>query len=224
MSETAQKTTVLLVDDHALVREGIRSYLDTQPDLNVIAEARGGEEAVRLASENAPDVVLMDLIMPGMDGVEATRRLAQTSPETRVIVLTSYHDDEYVLPAIRAGAFSYVLKEVGSRELADAVRKTAAGEVVLHPRVADRVMREIHGPRRDELGLLSDLSERELEVLKLVAEGSNNTAIAQELFISERTVKTHVSSILQKLRLADRTQAAVYAWREGVVRRENPEA
>ncbi len=224
MSETAQKTTVLLVDDHALVREGIRSYLDTQPDLTVVAEAGGGEEAVRLASENAPDVVLMDLIMPGMDGVEATRRLAQTSPETRVIVLTSYHDDEYVLPAIRAGAFSYVLKEVGSRELADAVRKTAAGEVVLHPRVADRVMREIHGPRRGEPGSLGDLSERELEVLKLVAKGSNNTTIAQELFISERTVKTHVSSILQKLRLADRTQAAVYAWREGVVRRENPEA
>ena len=217
-------TTVLLVDDHALVREGIRAFLETQDDLTVVAEAGGGEEAIKLAAEHAPDVALMDLIMPGMDGVEATRRLGEASPATRVIVLTSYHDDEHVLPAIRAGAFSYVLKEVGSRELADAVRKTAAGEVVLHPRVAARVMRELHGPRPGEPGLLRDLSERELEVLKLIAGGTNNAAIAGELFISERTVKTHVSNILSKLQLADRTQAAVYAWRRGVVRRDGSEA
>ena len=217
-------TTVLLADDHALVREGIRAYLETQDDLTVVAEAGGGEEAVRLAAEHAPDVALMDLIMPGMDGVEATRRLAAVSPKTRVIVLTSYHDDEHVLPAIRAGAFSYVLKEVGSRELADAVRRTAAGEVVLHPRVAARVMRELQGPRPGEPGTLGDLSGRELEVLKLIADGANNAAIAGKLFISERTVKTHVSGILGKLQLADRTQAAVYAWRRGVVRRDGPGA
>ena len=212
------------MDDHALVREGIRAYLETQPDLSVVAEAGGGEEAVRLAAEHAPDVALMDLIMPGMDGVEATRRLAASSPGTRVVVLTSYHDDEHVLPAIRAGAFSYVLKEVGSRELADAVRRTAAGEAVLHPRVAARVMREIHGPRPGEPGSLGDLSGRELEVLKLIADGTNNAAIAGKLFISERTVKTHVSSILGKLQLSDRTQAAVFAWRRGIVRRDGPGA
>ena len=217
-------TTILLVDDHAVVREGIRAYLETQDGLTVVAEAGTGEEAVRLAAELAPDVVLMDLMMPGMDGVEATRRLAEVSPKTRAIVLTSYHDDEHVLPAVRAGAFSYVLKEVGSSELAGAIRRTAAGEVVLHPRVAARVMRELHGPRPGEAGLLSDLSGREFEVLKLVAEGNNNAVIAKELFISERTVKTHVSSILTKLRLVDRTQAAVYAWRQGVVRRDGPEA
>jgi NarL family two-component system response regulator LiaR len=142
-----EKATVLLVDDHALLREGVRAYLETQGDLTVVAEAASGEEAVELAAEHAPDVALMDLIMPGgMDGVEATRRLTAVSPNTRVVVLTSYHEDEHVFPAIRAGALSYVLKEVGSKELADTVRKAARGEAVLHPRVAARVMREFSGP------------------------------------------------------------------------------
>ena len=126
--------TVLLVDDHELVRQGVRAFLETRPDITVVAEAGSGEEAVRLAAEHAPDVALMDLIMPGMDGVEATRRLVASSPRTSVIMLTSYHDDEHVFPAIRAGALSYVLKEIGAEELADAVRKAAAGEAVLHPR------------------------------------------------------------------------------------------
>ena len=212
--------TVLLVDDHELVRRGVRAFLETQPGITVVAEAGGGEEAVRLAAEHAPDVALMDLIMPGMDGVEATRRLTAQSPRTNVIMLTSYHDDEHVFPAIRAGALSYVLKEVGPEQLADAVRKAAAGEAVLHPRVAARVARELHGARRDEPNAFRELSDRELEVLKLIADGLSNAEIAGRLYVSEKTVKSHVSNILGKLHLADRTQAAVYAWRQGVVRRD----
>ena len=212
--------TVLLVDDHALVRQGVRAFLETQNDIAVVAEAGSGEEAVRLATEHAPDVALVDLIMPGMDGVETTRRLTARSPRTNVVVLTSYHDDEHVFPAIRAGALSYILKEVGPDELADAVRKAAVGEAVLHPQVAARVVRELHGARRDEPNAFHDLSERELEVLKLIAEGLSNAEISNRLFISEKTTKSHVSNILSKLHLADRTQAAVYSWREGVVRRD----
>ena len=212
--------TVLLVDDHAMVRQGVRAFLETQNDIAVVAEAGSGEEAVRLATEHAPDVALVDLIMPGMDGVEATRRLTARSPRTNVVVLTSYHDDEHVFPAIRAGALSYILKEVGPDELADAVRKAAVGEAVLHPQVAARVVRELHGARRDEPNAFHDLSERELEVLKLIAEGLSNAEISNRLFISEKTTKSHVSNILSKLHLADRTQAAVYAWRQGVIRRD----
>jgi two-component system, NarL family, response regulator LiaR len=212
--------TVLLVDDHEMVRRGVRAFLQTRPDITVVAEAGSGEEAVRLAAEHAPDVALMDLIMPGMDGVEATRRLTARSPRTNVVMLTSYHDDEHIFPAIRAGALSYVLKEVGPEELADAVRKAAAGEAVLHPRVAARVVRELHGARRDEPNAFRELSDRELEVLKLIADGLSNAEIADRLYVSEKTVKSHVSNILGKLHLADRTQAAVYAWRQGVVRRD----
>lgn len=216
----ADQITVLLVDDHSLVRQGVRAFLETQPDITVVAEAEDGEEAVRCAAEYAPDVALMDLIMPGMDGVEATRRLTARSPRTNVVMLTSYHDDEHVFPAIRAGALSYVLKEIGPDELADAVRKAAAGEAVLHPRVAARVVRELHGARRDAPNVFHELSDREMEVLKLIADGCNNAEIAGRLYLSEKTVKSHVSNILGKLHLADRTQAAVYAWREGVVRRD----
>ena len=216
----AEQITVLLVDDHALVRQGVRAFLETQPDISVIAEADGGEEAVRCAAEYVPDVALMDLIMPGMDGVEATRRLTARSPRTNVVMLTSYHDDEHVFPAIRAGALSYVLKEIGPDELADTVRKAAVGEAVLHPRVAARVVRELHGARRDAPNVFHELSDREMEVLKLIADGCNNAEIAGKLYLSEKTVKSHVSNILGKLHLADRTQAAVYAWREGVVRRD----
>ena len=212
--------TVLLVDDHEMVRRGVRDFLETQGDITVVAEAGSGEEAVRLAAEHAPDVALMDLIMPGMDGVEATRRLTTRSPRTSVVMLTSYHNDEHVFPAIRAGALSYVLKEIGPGELAEAVRKAAAGEAVLHPRVAARVVRELHGARRDEPNAFRELSDRELEVLKLIADGLSNAEIAGRLYVSEKTVKSHVSNILGKLHLADRTQAAVYAWRQGVVRRD----
>jgi NarL family two-component system response regulator LiaR len=215
----ADPITVLVVDDHAVVREGVRAFLATQPDLAVVGTAASGEEALRLAAEHAPDVVLMDLVMPGLDGVETTRRLRQVTPRSQVLVLTSYDQDEHIFPAIRAGARSYLLKEVSSSELAEAIRKVARGEAVLHPRVAARVIQELHGARRDQPNAFTELSERELDVLKLVAEGRSNAEIAERLVISEKTVKSHVSNILDKLHLEDRTQAAVYAWREGVVRR-----
>ncbi len=215
----SEKITILLVDDHTIVRQGVRTFLETQPDLAVIGEAESGEEGVRLTQEHAPDVVLMDLVMPdGIDGVEATRQVKQVSPRTQVIVLTSYHQDEYIFPAIRAGALSYVLKDVNASELASVVRKAARGEAVLHPNVALRMVQEIHSDRRTPANPLADLSEREGEVLRLIAEGLSNASIAAQLTISEKTVKSHVSNILSKLHLADRTQAAVYAWREGIMR------
>lgn len=213
--------TVLIVDDHKVVRQGVRAFMDTQPDITVVGEAGVGEEAISLAAEHAPDVVIVDLVMPGMDGVEVTRRVKQASPRTQVIVLTSYHQDEHIFPAIRAGALSYLLKDVGPAELADAVRKAADGEAVLHPRVAARVVQELHGAREDIPNPFTELSDREFEVLRLIADGLNNANIAETLVISEKTVKSHVSNILNKLHLADRTQAAVYAWREGVVRRDD---
>jgi two-component system, NarL family, response regulator LiaR len=216
----SEPITVLIVDDHLLVRQGVRAFLETQPDIRVLADTGSGIEAIRLATELVPDVVLMDLVMPGMDGVEATRLLRRTSPRSQVLVLTSYHQDEHIFPAIRAGALSYLLKDVSPIELAEAVRKAARGEAVLHPRIAARVVQELHGARTEAFNPFSDLSERELEVLRLIADGMGNGEIAQQLVISEKTVKSHVSNILSKLHVADRTQAAVYAWREGVMRRE----
>ncbi|HLJ82371.1 MAG TPA: response regulator transcription factor [Ktedonobacterales bacterium] len=219
-SGSGETITVMIVDDHALVRQGVRAFLEAQPDITVLADVGSGAEAVRLAPELVPDVVLMDLVMPEMDGVEATRRVKQASPRSQVIVLTSYHQDEHIFPAIRAGALSYLLKDVDSEELAGAVRKAARGEAVLHPRVAARVVQELHGATQSTLNPFTELSERELEVLKLIADGASNSGIAERLAISEKTVKSHVSNILSKLHVLDRTQAAVYAWREGVVRRE----
>jgi len=215
----SEAITVLLADDHQLVRQGVRAFLDTQPDIAVVGEADSGQAAVTLAEQYAPDVILMDLMMPRMDGVEATRRVKQISPRTQIIVLTSYHQDEHIFPAIRAGALSYMLKDVGPVELANAVRKAAAGEAVLHPRVAARVVQELHGTRSQGVNPFTELTQREMETLHLIADGLNNSEIAERLTISEKTVKSHVSNILSKLHLADRTQAAVYAWREGVVRR-----
>lgn len=216
------KISLLITDDHALVRQGIRAFLELQPDLNVIGEAGSGEEAVRMAAELVPDVVLMDLVMPGIGGVEATRQVKQVSPHSQIIVLTSYHEDEYIFPALRAGALSYVLKDVGPDELADTVRKAARGESVLHPRVASRVVEELRGTRRDMPNLFTDLSDRELDVLRLIADGLSNAEIADKLIISEKTVKGHVSNILGKLHMMDRTQAAVYAWQQGLVARRDP--
>ena len=214
--------SLLITDDHALVRQGIRAFLELQPDLIVLGEADSGEVAVRMAAELVPDVALMDLVMPGIGGVEATRQLKQVSPHTQVIVLTSYHEDEYIFPALRAGALSYVLKDVGPDELADTVRKAARGESVLHPRVASRVVQELRGTRKDTPNLFTDLSDRELEVLRLIADGLSNADIAEKLVISEKTVKGHVSNILSKLHMLDRTQAAVYAWQQGFVARRDP--
>ena len=214
--------SILITDDHALVRQGIRDFLELQPDLSVNGEANSGEEAVRLAGELAPDVVLMDLVMPGMGGVEATRLVKQVSPHSQIIVLTSYHEDEYIFPALRAGATSYVLKDIGPDELAETIRKAARGESILHPRVAARVVQEMRGAKRDTPNLFNELSDRELEVLRLIAAGMANAEIAQKLVISEKTVKGHVSNILGKLHMLDRTQAAVFAWQQGLVARRDP--
>jgi NarL family two-component system response regulator LiaR len=216
----SERITVLLVDDHAVVRQGVRTFLETQADLSVVGEAGSGEEAVSLAAQYVPDVVLMDLIMPDMDGVEATRKVKQVSPRSQVVVLTSYHEDEHIFPALKAGALSYVLKDLSAEELAAAVRKAAVGEAVLHPRVASRVIKELQGLRSEKVNPFTELSERELEVLKLIADGMSNAEMAAKLVLSEKTIKGHVSNILSKLHLADRTQAAVFAWREGVVRKE----
>ncbi|MEM5773940.1 MAG: response regulator transcription factor [Anaerolineaceae bacterium] len=214
-----EKISVLLVDDHNMVRMGLKAYIDTLPDIEVIGEAGNGVEALRLVGDLAPDVVLMDLLMPEMDGVEATRQLKKISPSTQVIVLTSYHEDEHIFPAIRAGALSYVLKDIDPDVLADTIRRARAGEAVLNPRVAARMVKEISGARLQDVNPFQELTEREMDVLRQVAAGKNNREIAGELSISEKTVKTHITNILSKLHLADRTQAAVYAWQEGIVRR-----
>jgi NarL family two-component system response regulator LiaR len=212
--------SVLIVDDHAVVRSGIRGFLEAQPDLQVLGEAASGAEGVKLAAELVPDVVLMDLAMPEMDGVEATRRIRDASPRTRVVVLTSFHDDAHIFPAIRAGALSYLLKDINPEELAETVRLAAQGEAVLNPQVASRMVQELAGNRTPQPSTFSELSNRELEVLKLIAEGLSNAAIAERLVLSQKTVKGHVSNILGKLHLADRTQAAILAWRQGMIRPE----
>ncbi|WP_111325809.1 response regulator [Thermosporothrix hazakensis] len=217
--QNVESIRVMLVDDHSIVRQGIRVFLDAQADIDVVGEAESGEEALRQVVDLVPDVVLMDLAMPGMNGVEVTRQVKRLSPHSQIVVLTSYHDDEYIFPALRAGALSYILKNVNARELADAVRKAAKGESVLHPRVAARVVQEVRGERNGAPNLFTELSERELEVLRLIANGYSNAQIAAELVISEQTVKGHVSNILSKLHIADRTQAAVCAWQQGLVRR-----
>lgn len=215
-----EEITVLLTDDHAIVRQGVRAFLETQPDIKVIGEAGSGEEAIPLCESLAPDIVLMDLLMPGMGGVEATRRVKAISPHTQVIVLTSYHEDEHVVPAIRAGALSYLLKDAAPGEIAAAIRKAAVGEVTLSPAIAAQMMKAVTGERKAAEAMApSPLTTRELEVIRLIANGLSNTEIAEKLFLSEKTVKSHVSNILAKLHLTDRTQAAVYAWREGIMQR-----
>lgn len=218
MTETP--ISLILVDDHAVVRQGLRAFLETNPDLTVVGEAASGEEAQQLAANLAPDVALVDLIMPGMDGVMATRQIRQASPRTQVIIFSSFHGDEHIFPALRAGALSYLLKDARPAEVAEAVRKAARGEAILHPKVAARIVQEMQGDKPAGINPFTELSEREMEVLHLLAAGLSNQEIAEKLIIGERTVKSHVSNILSKLHLADRTQAAVYAWREGIVRKE----
>ena len=212
--------TVLLVDDHEVVRQGLRASLEARLDFTVVGEAESGAAAVQLAEEFIPDVVLMDLVMPGMDGVEATRQVKRISPRTHIIVLTSYHEDEHIFPALQAGATSYMLKDVKMDQLAEAIRRAAQGEAMLHPRVASRVIQELQGVRHLESNPFMELTDREMEILKLLAEGLSNSDIATQLVISENTVKGHVSNILSKLHLSDRTQAAVFAWRKGIIRRD----
>lgn len=210
---TDETIAVLLADDHPVVREGLRSLLSVQPDMELVGEAADGAEVVALAGKLVPDVVLMDLVMPELDGVEATRRIRELSPSTRVIALTSFDDDDRIFPAIKAGAAGYLLKDVPPQELVDAVRRVHRGEALLHPVVAGRLMQEVAA----ETPAAETLTERELEVLRLIARGLPNKLIARDLGVSEKTVKTHVSNILAKLHLSDRTQVALYAVREKLV-------
>lgn len=212
-----EKITVLIADDHSVVRQGVRVFLETQTEIEVIGEAESGEKAVEMCAEFAPDVVLLDLILPRVNGVEATRQVKRVSPRTNVVILTSYHEDEYIVPAIKAGALSYLLKDVSPAELVEAVRKASRGEAVLHPQIAQKIIKGLRETGENQMRPHDELSRREREVLELLAEGISNAEIAARLFISEKTVKSHVSNILSKLHLADRTQAAVYAWRNKVV-------
>jgi two-component system, NarL family, response regulator LiaR len=206
---------VLIADDHAVVRQGLRTFLELQDDIEVVEDVSDGESAVAAAERHAPDVVLMDLAMPGVDGVEAIRRIRVGRPDARVLVLSSFLDDERLFPAVRAGAAGYLLKDVEPHELVRAIRTVHGGEGLLHPAVAARLMEEFaDGPPPPDAG---DLTAREREVLMLIARGLPNKLIARELSISEKTVKAHVSSILGKLGLTDRTQAALYAVRAGLL-------
>jgi NarL family two-component system response regulator LiaR len=216
MSELpAEQISILIVDDHAVVRKGVRGYLEAQPDIAIAGEAASGEEAVHLAADHRPDVILMDLVMPGMGGVEATRRVLQVSPDSQVIVLTSFHGDEHIFPAIKAGALSYLLKNVRPEELAGAVRAAAQGEAVLDSPVATRVLQEMREalatPQPMAQPLAEPLSERELEVLDLIAAGLTNREIADRLFIAVGTVKRHINNIYGKLQVHHRAEAVARA-------------
>jgi len=206
---------VLIADDHAVVRQGLRTFLELQDDIEVVADVADGEAALRAAAEHEADVVLMDLVMPGIGGVEAIRRLREVRPAARVLVLTSFLDDEKLFPAVRAGAAGYLLKDVEPAELVRAIRAVGDGEALLHPAVAARLMEEFSESERPAAE--EALTAREREVLELIARGLPNKLIARDLEIAEKTVKTHVSSILSKLGLTDRTQAALYAVRTGLI-------
>lgn len=225
-SGSGEKIRVLIVDDHAMVRQGLRTFLELQDvstlPIEVTGEAANGVQAVELARKTQPDIVLLDLVMPEMDGIQATPKIIECSPRTRVIILTSFGEEDKVLPAIRAGAQGYLLKDIPPNELVQAVREVHLGKVQLHPEVAKKLMAAVvskkeesaasHAATHSEEGL----TEREQEVLHLIADGRNNREIAERLVISEKTVKTHVSNILSKLHLDDRTQAAIYALRHGL--------
>jgi len=204
---------VLIVDDHAVVRQGLKAFLRVQDDIEFVGEAANGDEAVTQARSVQPDVILMDLIMPGMDGVQTMRRLSAARVNAKVLVLTSFAEDDQVVAAVKAGAAGYLLKDVQPQELGDAIRAVHAGDAQLHPSVASKLMREVAAADSRDKDV-DALTARELDVLKALARGMSNKEIAAELGVAEKTVKTHVSSILRKLQVADRTQAALYAVRE----------
>jgi NarL family two-component system response regulator LiaR len=207
---------VLLVDDHEMVRIGLSAVLSTEEGLEIVGEAGNGADGIRLAQEFKPDVVMMDLVMEGMDGVETTRRIMEILPDCKVIVLTSYVDDDKLYPVIEAGAFSYLLKTSRASEIADAIRAAARGQSVLEPQVTAKMMNRLRRQERRETAH-EELTEREMEVLRLIAQGKSNQEIADALFIGVKTVKFHVTNLLAKLGVEDRTQAAIYALKNGLM-------
>jgi NarL family two-component system response regulator LiaR len=206
---------ILIADDHAVVREGLRALIEAKPDMELVGEAEDGVEAVLLARSLKPDVILLDLLMPRMDGIEAIAEIKQENPNARILVLTSFAGDDKVFPAIKAGALGYLLKDSPSQVLIQAIREVHRGESSLHPTIARKLIRELNRPST-AAPVENLLTEREVAVLKLIAGGLSNQEIAERLVISERTVSSHVSNILEKLHLANRTQAALYALREGL--------
>ena len=210
-----RRIRILIVDDHPVVRKGTRALLDEYADMCVVGEASNGEEAVQLFGELKPDVVLMDLIMPKMSGIEATRLITNRYPHARILVLTSYLGDENLFPAIKAGARGYVLKDVDPTDLIESIRKVDLGEVSLSPLIAQRILNDM-GDFSDPNPTPEPLSEREIEVLQRVARGMSNNEISRELYIAEVTVRTHISRLLEKLHFANRVQATLYALREGI--------
>jgi len=206
---------VLVADDHEMVRIGVSAYLSSQPDIEVIAEADDGDQAVEQALQFKPDIILMDLVMRKMDGIEATKRILEANPQAKIIIVTSFLDDEKVYPALEAGATSYILKTSKADEIAKAIRATHQGQTVLEPEVTGKIMSKMRQKKVDEPH--SQLTEREQEILLLIAEGKNNQEIADQLFIALKTVKVHVSNILAKLGVNDRTQAAIYAFKHDLV-------
>lgn len=214
----AEQIKVLIVDDHQVVRQGLRTFLELHDDVIVVGEAGDGVTAVEMVRQLEPDVVLMDLVMPRLDGIAATRRVKSLNTGTQVIALTSFTEDDKVFPAIQAGASSYLLKDVSPDDLVEAIRAVHRGEARLHPDIARKLMEQVarqSGPGHK--APTNDLTEREREVVHLVAQGRSNSEIAQALFISDKTVKTHISNILSKLDLQDRTQLAIYAIKNGLV-------
>ena len=207
---------VLIVDDHEMVRIGVSAYLSAQPDMTVVGEAENGKEAVELALSLRPDLILMDNVMPVMTGAEATAEILKQWPEAKIMMVTSFLDDDKVYPALEAGAVSYILKTSNAKQIADAIRKTMSGESVLEPEVTTKMMQRMRS--NTTVALHEQLTDREMEVLLLVAQGKTNQEIADELFIALKTVKTHVSNILAKLDVQDRTQAVVYAFHNGLVK------
>ncbi|WP_404408588.1 response regulator [Jeotgalibacillus malaysiensis] len=210
------KVKVMIVDDHEMVRLGIKSYLLTEPGIEFVGEAVNGKEAAVLAEKTKPDVILMDLLMEGGTGIDATRDILSFLPDTKIIILTSYYDDEQVFPALEAGAHSYILKTSSASQILDTVYKAARGESVIEQQVASKLMNRF---RTKERVLHEDLTEREMDVLKCLGDGLTNQEIADELYIGIKTVKTHVSNVLSKLEISDRTQAAIYANRKGLLRK-----
>jgi len=218
MMDQAEKIKVLIVDDHQVVRQGLRTFLELHEDIALIGEAEDGKQAVEMARLLQPDVILMDLVMPQMDGIEATEQIHALGLPTKVIALTSFSEDDKVFPAIKAGAVSYLLKDVTPNDLVDAIRAAYHGEARLHPDIARKLMQQVSKMRTTpQESSIDELTARELEVIRQVALGRNNREIAQELFISEKTVKTHISNLLGKLNLDHRTQLAIYAIKNKLV-------